>query len=87
MMAPESDSWYWKRRRLPLGLRPGGLHHVVAAAAVGAAAAAAARQSSRAAASVEAQELIGLRMRFKADVAADGNGHQRHLQIAPAPGD
>ena len=40
-----------------------------------------------AAASVEAQELISLRMRFKANVAADGDRHQRHLQIAPAPGD
>src|ERR1017187_2074827 len=38
-------------------------------------------------ASVEAQELISLRMRFKANVAADGDRHQRHLQIAPAPGD
>src|SRR5450631_3571336 len=26
-------------------------------------------------------------MRFKANVAADGDRHQRHLQIAPAPGD
>jgi hypothetical protein len=40
-----------------------------------------------AAAGVEAQELIGLRMRFKANVAAGGDRHQRHLQIATAPGD
>jgi len=26
-------------------------------------------------------------MRFKANVTASGNRHQRHLQIAPAPGD
>src|SRR5664279_2474757 len=26
-------------------------------------------------------------MRLKANVAADGNRHQRHLQIAPAPSD
>ncbi len=38
-------------------------------------------------ASVEAQKLIRLGMCFKANLPADGNRHQRDLQIAPAPGD
>src|SRR5664279_751156 len=38
-------------------------------------------------ASVEAQELIRLWMCFKANIPADGDRHQRHLQIAPAPSD
>src|SRR5450755_3350264 len=38
-------------------------------------------------ASVEAQKLICLWMCFKANVLADGDRHQRQLQIAPAPGD
>src|SRR5665811_438743 len=38
-------------------------------------------------ASVEAQELICLWMYFKANVLIDGDRHQRHLQIATAPGD
>src|SRR5450755_1808191 len=38
-------------------------------------------------ASVEAQELICLWMCFKANVLADGDRHQCHLQIAPAPCD
>ena len=61
MMAPESDSWYWKRSRLPSGLRPRGFHHAAAAAAavaaVGAVAAPAWMQSSRAAASVNATRI------------------------------
>ena len=36
---------------------------------------------------VDAQELICLWMCFKANVLIDGDRHQRHLQIAPAPGD
>lgn len=34
---------------------------------------------------VEPQELICLRMRFEAKVFPDGDRHQRHLQVAPAP--
>ena len=35
---------------------------------------------------IEPQELIGIGMRFEADVAANGNRHEGDLQIAAAPG-
>jgi hypothetical protein len=35
----------------------------------------------------KSQELIGLWMRLKSNVAANGDRHQRHLQVAAAPAD
>jgi len=40
-----------------------------------------------ASAGLEPQELIGHRMRFKANVAANRDRHQRDLQVTAAPSD